>query len=191
MGSDDKGKGETDATDALRLRATTMAQRLKNIAIVGQPAFDKLSARADAKLKSVPESRRITPSPTIEAPIALHYVLLGESEEVAELREMFENLLASSMDRETAASAHPAFVSMISQLTPDEARILKSIDRDDYALVNLYEVGADGTRLLGFRARLGIGTGIDEARQQQYISNLDRLGIFSGGLVEIHFAAGS
>lgn len=178
MGSNDKTKDAKEATQALRLRATTMAQRLENAAALGGPALEKLSARVYGKLKGVPENRIVQPPANIEAPTALHYMLLGDGDEVAELREMFENLLASSMDRETAASAHPAFVSMISQLTPDEARILKSIDRDDYAFVNVYELDPGGSRrTLDSRTLLGIGIGIDKARQQQYISNLDRLGI--------------
>src|SRR5678815_4358285 len=41
------------------------------------------------------------------APAALHYALLGDGDAVADLREMFENLLMSSMDRATANDAHP------------------------------------------------------------------------------------
>jgi hypothetical protein len=37
---------------------------------------------------------------------------------------MYANLLATAMNTETASKAHPAFVSIIGQLTPDEARIL-------------------------------------------------------------------
>ncbi len=184
MGTKGKSKGTTEPTGAVKRRATRTARRLTNLAMPGFPPLDRLKARGakfsahvEKKLDAVPPERRQQPPATIALPAALQYVLLGEGAEVAELREMFENLLVSSMDRDTAADAHPAFVSMISQLTPDEARILKSIDRADYALINVYEVGSEGTRLHGFRTRLGIGTGIDEARQHQYVSNLVRLGI--------------
>lgn len=177
MSSDDKDHGPRQLTKPAPTAAMTVGQRLMAVAASAQPALDRLDAMVAKKLKSVPNDR-IVPSPaTIEAPAALQYALLGDSDEVAGLREMFANLLAASMDRDTAASAHPAFVSMISQLTPDEARILKSIDRDDYALVNVYEFARGIRRLLATRTRLGIGVGIDEARQQQYLSNLDRLGI--------------
>ena len=43
------------------------------------------------------------------------------------LRELYANLLATSIDSITAHEAHPAFVEIIRQLTPDEARIVKYI----------------------------------------------------------------
>jgi abortive infection alpha-like protein len=180
MGSDSVNKSERAeaAADAMTARATAMAQRLKDAAARGGPAIDRLSARVHGKLNGIPQERIQSPPATIEAPTALHYVLLGENEDVTDLREMFENLLASSMDRDTAANTHPAFASMISQLTPDEARILKSIDRADYAFVNVYVFDQNGGRqIVASGTTLGIGSGIDEERQLQYISNLDRLGI--------------
>jgi hypothetical protein len=99
-------------------------------------------------------------------------MLLGGGAEVSELREMFENLLVASMDRDTAANAHPAFVSMIAQLTPDEAWILKSIDRDEYPYMELNGRG-------GVRALLGIGIGINESQLSVYITNLARIGLLA------------
>jgi len=90
---------------------------------------------------------------------------------------MFENLLASSMDRDTAAGTHPAFVSMISQLTPDEARILKSIDQEEYAIVHVRQ--HSDRRVIDSRTRLGSGRGIDETRLAEYLQNLMRLGLIS------------
>jgi len=187
MGSKGKGKCKSAQVPpvALQQRAMLAARRATELAAAGFPSFDQLKARTgkffarvERKLADVPEDRLQPPPATIAAPAALQCGLLGDGDEVAELREMFENLLAASMDRRTASSAHPAFVSIISQLTPDEARILKSIDRDDYALVNVYQFRPDGDRqLIATRTRLGVGIGIDETRQQQYISNLDRLGI--------------
>ena len=69
---------------------------------------------------------------------------------------------------------------MISQLTPDEARIVKSLDRDreDYPFSYLYELDPTGNRrTLDSRTTLGMGLGIDETRLLQHVSNLDRLGI--------------
>jgi len=174
VGSDDKTKG---VEEALRLRATAMAQRLKSAAARGGPLLDQLSARIHGKLKDVPEQRLQHPPATIEAPTALHYMLLGDSEEVADLREMFENLLVSSMDNETVANAHPAFVPIISQMSPDEARILKSIDRNTY---QYFDLG----KSRGLQTLLGSGIGINEGKIDFYISNLARLGI-----IQLHTGA--
>lgn len=137
-----------------------------------------LASRVGRKLdERVPPERQLAAPATIAGPAAMHYALLGDGEEVAELREMFEDLLVTSMDRETAANAHPAFVGMISQMTPDEAWILKSITRSDYAASDVFEMTLTGKRALGLRTMFGLGIGIDESRQHQYLTNLDRLGI--------------
>lgn len=188
MGHDTKSKGADEPSAELQQRAMLTAQRAADLAATGFPSYDQLVARTgkffarvDHKLADVPQDRRQPPPATIAAPAAWHYVLLGDGPEVADLREFFENLLASAMDRDTASDAHPAFVSMISQLTPDEARILKSIDRRRYAALNLFEATPEGAALteslIGFRSLLGLDTGIDESRQQQYLSNLSRLSI--------------
>lgn len=178
MGTGDKGKDTKELAAAeLDQRATAMAQRLRNIAIRGQPAFDRFAARVASKTKPIPEERIVQPPATIEAPAAVQCVLLGEGDEVADLREMFENLLVASMDRSTAAGAHPAFVSMISQLTPDEARILKSVEQPRYPLFWVRTAEQNETISHGIRSLLGVDLGIDSGRFQQYISNLERLGI--------------
>jgi hypothetical protein len=133
---------------------------------------ERLMSAVERKLSGVPEDRLLPAPATIAAPAALHYALLGDGDETSQLREMFENLLVSSMDSNTAASAHPAFVSMISQLTPDEAWILKSIDRDEYPYMELSGRG-------GFRTLLGVGLGIHEDRLSVYISNLARIGLIA------------
>lgn len=63
--------------------------------------------RVTEKLKNVPPERIQTPSPNVAVPAleALRYT--GHSEP---LRELFANLLATSLDSETARNAHPSFV---------------------------------------------------------------------------------
>jgi hypothetical protein len=182
MVSDDEGSEPTGTTTtALGSHATSISLRLRSVAAAARPALDRLDAIVHERLRGIPpECRQPAPS-TIAAPAALQYALLGDGDDVAELREMFENLLVAAMDRNTAASAHPAFAAMISQLMPDEARILRSIDRRRYAALNLFEATSEGATLteslIGFRTLLGLDTGIDESRHQQYLSNLSRLSI--------------
>jgi len=47
--------------------------------------------------------------------------------EDADLKEMYLNLLATSMDRNNSESAHPAFIEIIRQLNTAEAELLKDI----------------------------------------------------------------
>jgi hypothetical protein len=198
MGSDSKGKGITEiiaeeakgvavevykdaAKPAIAAAGGTLGRlvrlALRPIELLAQGG-ERLMSVVERKLGGVPEDRLLPPPATIAAPAAMHYALLGDGDEVADLREMFENLLVASMDRDTAAGAHPAFVSMISQLTPDEAWILKSIDRDDYACT-MVSAGHTPRERLGFRTTLGSELGFDVMRQQRCISNLVRLGILS------------
>jgi len=140
-------------------------------------ALETLEARVKEKLKSVPPERQLVAPATIAGPAALQYALLGDSDDVADLRHMFENLLAQSMDAETASNAHPAFVSMISQMTPAEARILMSLTQGEYAAIDVREYRQHESITHGMRTLLGRDLGIEPARLSQCFSNLDRLGI--------------
>jgi hypothetical protein len=153
---------------------------VRKLADGANAALDRLSARVGKKLdERVPPERQIAAPATIAGPAAMRYVLLGEGDEVFQLRDMFENLLAASMDSDTASEVHPAFVEVISQLTSDEAWILKSIDRDrtDYAAVERFVNAERGKRRLGLFTMLGREVVTDARRRAQCISNLVRLGI--------------
>jgi hypothetical protein len=143
-------------------------------------ALDRLGRDVGTQLRDVPPERLLPPPATIAGNVALHYAMLGDGDDVEVLREMFAKLLATSMDREANARTHPAFATVISQLTSDEAWILKSIDRVDYAAFDLFTSASPPSLdrvSLGPCSLLGVGAGIDESRQPQYLSNLDRLAI--------------
>ncbi len=82
---------------------------------------EKFFPEVQEKLEKVPEDRRQNPDIKIAGPSIEALRFLGND---ATLRDMFANLLVTSMDRATAATAHPAYVEIIKQLTPDEAKIL-------------------------------------------------------------------
>ena len=48
-----------------------------------------------------------------------------------ELREMYENLLASAMDNRTVSQAHPSFVDAIRQMSVTDAQVIKKISELD------------------------------------------------------------
>ncbi len=76
------------------------------------------------KIKHIPNENLQVPPTMIAGPTleALRYVYDEE-----ELREMYENLLASSMDNRMVSKAHPSFVDAIKQLSPLDARVFKGI----------------------------------------------------------------
>ncbi len=80
------------------------------------------ATRVAEKLKDVPPEKIVTPSPNVAGPAieALRYTGHEES-----LSEMYASLLATAMNKDTIQKAHPAFVDIIKQLTPDEAKIVR------------------------------------------------------------------
>ncbi len=67
-----------------------------------------------------------SPPPNIAGPLLESLRFSGYQED---LRELYANLLASSMDKNIASNAHPSFVEIIKQISPDEAKILNVLPR--------------------------------------------------------------
>lgn len=90
---------------------------------------DYLNEALTERLRNIPKERIVAPDPTVAGPAveALRFAAHEPS-----LRELYANLLATSMDAKTAREAHPAFVEILRQLTPDEARILKQASQIRY-----------------------------------------------------------
>lgn len=91
--------------------------------------------RVATKLDNVPPEDVQQPKPHIAVPAieALRYT--GDE---PELSELYANLLATSMDKATAYRAHPAFVDMIKNMSPDEARIMRFLTTNgSQPLVNI------------------------------------------------------
>ncbi len=74
------------------------------------------------KLRNVPPDRITTPSLHVAGPIVEALRFTGHEES---LRELYANLLATSLDAETTKNAHPSFVDIIKNMSPDEARIIR------------------------------------------------------------------
>jgi len=85
--------------------------------------------KVEERLKNVPLENIVTPKISVAGPIveALRYT---GSEEA--LSDLYANLLAASMDRDTVTTAHPAFIEIIKQLTPDEAKVIALFPRDPF-----------------------------------------------------------
>lgn len=108
-----------------------------------------LAAKITQKLANVSPSEIQSPPMNIVGPAALN-LYFSYDQEV--LRNMYAQLIASSMKKETSKAVHPAFVSIIQQLLPEEAVMLKALyeeggsgfisqrDRDKY---NYREAGAE------------------------------------------------
>ena len=76
----------------------------------------------EEKLKNTPEDLIDTPEPYVAVPALQKISYCMDNDE---LRNMYANLLATSMKRDTKNKAHPSFADAISQMSPDEAKVLK------------------------------------------------------------------
>ena len=83
---------------------------------------DWLEKSISDRLKDVPQDRVVPPNPQIAVP-AMQALTYSMEDEV--IREMFANLLAADMNADIKKDAHPAFVELIKDLTPADARLLK------------------------------------------------------------------
>jgi hypothetical protein len=136
-------------------------------------------ADVEKKLTHVPAEKRITPDLAIAGPAIEALKFVGDK---PELRDMFANLLATAMDIDTAMLAHPSFVEILKQLSPDEARMLRALaNTGDVALVELRRIqaGKPGWKVVARNQTL-----LDEIAEctvpnlsAAYVDNLCRLGI--------------
>ena len=76
----------------------------------------------EEKLQNTPPELIESPEPHIAVP-AMQYISYCMDNE--ELREMYANLLANSMNKVVKDGVHPGFVEIIKQLSPDEAKIIR------------------------------------------------------------------
>lgn len=84
----------------------------------------KLKDGLSKKLNGIDKSQIVEPPLNVVGPLLEKYKY---NHDQSVLSDMFISLLANSMDSERSAESHPAFVDIISQLSPDEAKLLKAI----------------------------------------------------------------
>lgn len=74
------------------------------------------------KMKDIPEDIIVPPENYVAVPALQQIAYCFDSDE---LRDMYANLLANSMNKVVKNGVHPGFVDIIKQLSPDEAKILR------------------------------------------------------------------
>jgi hypothetical protein len=147
--------------------------------------FDKIKAYIEPALeerftrKQVPPERICTPDPTVAGPALEALRFSGHKES---LRDLYANLLSTAMDSAVANTAHPSFVEIIRQLTPDEAKIITVLNYNSYVpLVHLCrsDPSAPGEVLVSRNLSLiGIQAGCQYPEfVPSYLDNLNRLGL--------------
>lgn len=85
-----------------------------------QEALADIEQFLNIKLQSMPPEYIVPPTPKIAVP-ALQNASITEDRDI---RKLYANLLANSMNKVVRNGIHPGFVEIINQLCPDEAKIL-------------------------------------------------------------------
>ena len=147
-------------------------QREYNVAEIKQLLELKLQD-TDPKLIESPE-------PHIAVP-AMQYISYCMDNE--ELREMYANLLANSMNKVVKNGVHPGFVEIIKQLSPDEAKILRYMNSHQIVptvtLRYVYEEGG-GVDIIKNFSNVGDNIGCENPKDSaKYFDNLVRLGLIT------------
>lgn len=94
---------------------------------------DRLDRYFQKVRNEVPKDRQMDSPAMIAGPIIERLKYLEENNH---LTELFLNLLARSIDTERINEAHPAFIHVIDQLSPDEAIILFELKSKDIKVVD-------------------------------------------------------
>jgi hypothetical protein len=129
------GKIGTDVAKTLRL--FTLPLQL----------FSTLQDRVELLLenarKKVPEPRQQLAPPQIVGPILEKIKYIPRDDE---LFQMFEELLARSIDKDRVEEAHPSFVHIISQLSRDEALLLYELKSGSFEVIDVLDLNKKENR---------------------------------------------
>ena len=133
------------------------------------------------KVNRIPETKRCEPEPYVVIPIIQQITYCYDSQE---LREMYANLLASSMNTDKKWKVHPSYIDIIKQLSPDEAKVLFELKKHLITYFPLLDLVGESKMSGGLRtiARNLINTNLYEVCENPnnmsfYIDNLVRLQI--------------
>lgn len=135
----------------------------------------------EEKLQNTPAELIESPEPHIAVP-AMQYISYCMDNE--ELRKMYANLLANSMNKVVKNGVHPCFIEITKQLCPDEAKLLNYI-YTNYKITGIPIIGfnlqkIDGTHLYSnilFSDVPYICGCENYLNQENYWENLERLGL--------------
>lgn len=140
-----------------------------------------LNKRLEKRLSTVSPKDIIVPKLQVVGPLLERYKYVYDSKE---LSQMFINLLANAMDKNRVQRAHPSFVNVISELSPDEAKLIKTIAQEKVLPKLDVRIKSKDPKSEGYQYVYVNFTLLGEKAKLQYpdltpsyLSNLERLNI--------------
>lgn len=138
-----------------------------------------VQTKVTKKLSNTPVENICQPDPAVAGPALESLRYTGHKESLSEL---YANLLASAMDKETAKTAHPGFVEIIRNMSADEARLLEYITEKEIAPIvdirRLYLRQGGEANISELVSTLGNDAGLEHKDLSgSYLINLERLGL--------------
>ncbi|MBO4522161.1 MAG: DUF4393 domain-containing protein [Methanomicrobium sp.] len=141
----------------------------------GEYAIKETEKLLEEKLKEVPEEKIVEPEPYVAVPAIQQ---LSYSINNPDLREMYANLLAASMNTDTKWDVHPSFVDIVRQITPDEAKLLKHLSTEsNQPVIDVIHTLKNDEYIVIVRRFTNIAEGICDNVNGifAYLDNLERL----------------
>ena len=142
----------------------------------GEYAIKETEKLLEKKLETISQENIVEPEPYVAIPAIQQLSYSLDSEE---LREMYANLLASSMNMDTKTNVHPSYVDIIKQLCPDEAKLLKVLaEKPNQPLIDVRKIRkADDGYIVIIQNFTLLAEGICDNPSEifSYLDNLDRL----------------
>lgn len=145
--------------------------------------LDDYKEKISNKIAAIPEDKLVEPKIRVVGPAieASKYFI-----EENKCREMFSELIASSCNSEIQSSVHPAFPSIITQLSSDDATFMTYLrEMHTVPCVELYEKDKNekitpyNSMLFDFKGREQLCSLGDELKWTESVNNLTRLGLLS------------
>lgn len=140
----------------------------------------------EIKLQKISPDLIEAPEPYIAVPTIQYISYCMDSEE---LRNMYANLLANSMNKVVKNEVHPGFIEIIKQLSPDEAKILNGIYKAKHSIptidIRYVNDKSEGITVLSNFSNIGEISKCEYPFEcARYLGNLERLGLirFAGSM---------
>ncbi|RYF36689.1 MAG: DUF4393 domain-containing protein [Cytophagaceae bacterium] len=133
-----------------------------------------LQKKVEERLAQIPQDCHITPPSNIAVPILLQ---IAASVDAPDLRGLYAELLLKAMDVRTVSQVHPAYISVLAQMSPTEALIFLSFRNKGSEILFSQATYGSSSIEKQFEAYCN-GLGLGEVVQVQVgLENLQRLGL--------------